>query len=72
MQDKYVNMQAIYVNMQLIYPPKIVTHNMLVYRQVQIIVAATCVFVCKLCHRVQRIEFWGFLVDFMLLKRKKS
>ena len=36
MQDKYVNMQAIYVNMQL-------THNILVYRQVQIIIAATCV-----------------------------
>ena len=28
------------------------------------------VFVYKLCHKVQRIEFWGFLVDFMLLKRK--
>ena len=27
-------------------------------------------FVYKICHRVQRIEFWGFLVDFMLLKRK--
>ena len=43
MQDKYVNMQAIYVNMQLIYSLKKVTHNILVYRQVQIIVAATCV-----------------------------
>ena len=28
-------------------------------------------FVYKLCHRVQIIAFWGFLVDFMLLKRKK-
>ena len=29
-------------------------------------------FAYKLCHRVQRIEFWGFLVDFMLLMRNKN
>ena len=48
---------------------KKVTHNILVYRQVQIIVAVTCVL--YISYIIEYKEFWGFLVDFMLLKRKK-